>query len=605
MEKNYHLISTKPVLIALFCILQIRIASSQPVTFTEVAQASGLWDVGNGEFASRAIQALWVDFDGDEDLDLFYTEGFQNLLFQNQGDGSFVNIIQNTGLEDSSNIYLGSTWADMNNDGLIDAFFKTDQGFSVQLYQNVGNGFFQDVTLSSGIRIINGVQDASWMDYDRNGFLDLFIGNIRSELIVYKNNSDGTFTDVTAGSGLATDSSRNVGLSWADYDSDGDLDLFIAREQTSFSPAPSTLYRLESDGSFTDVGESAGVKTEGLASVAVWGDYNLDGFFDLYIARVDATNLLFLNRGDGTFEEVGAQAGVNDPSATRSVTWVDVNNDGLLDLHVVNFRFAGPGSDIPAPDRLYFNNGDGTFTDIAQIAGIEEAHNGWHAVWGDYDRDGDMDAFVSHFHLDSQSREPVPNFLYRNETMNNWLEVNLEPQNTPNAVGVQIFIYTGNRILLRETNFGSIQAPQNANRQLFGLGEATQVDSLRVRWPGGRQNKRTFILANQALVVKESQGVLISVQESWEVPKSFKLYQNYPNPFNPETTIQYELAQPGHVELTIYNLLGQRVEMLVNEVKPEGEHLVEFNGSALSSGVYFYKLEAAGLSQVKKMILMK
>ncbi|MFQ5708434.1 MAG: T9SS type A sorting domain-containing protein, partial [bacterium] len=231
--------------------------------------------------------------------------------------------------------------------------------------------------------------------------------------------------------------------------------------------------------------------------------------------------------------------------------------------------------------------------------------------WSDYDQDGDMDLFLSHFHNDLQSGEIVSNFLFRNETVNNWLEVDLEPRNSTNAVGVRVLAYTQDKTLKRETTYGSIQAPQNANRLLIGLSLKSSLDSLVVVWPSGQQDKATSIGANRIVVAKEGEGIVTAVEEPAEGPKNFQLHQNYPNPFNPETTIEYELAQPGPVRLSIYNLLGQRLRTLVDEWQPAGSYRVRWSGSveggarSVASGVYVVELKVGEKVQRRKMLVIR
>lgn len=208
-----------------------------------------------------------------------------------------------------------------------------------------------------------------------------------------------------------------------------------------------------------------------------------DGLVDVYFkTEADFPVQLYRNLDNRFFENVTLKSGLQFDGGVGDATWMDYNNDGWLDLHVVNFNFQG---NDPAPDRLYLNNGDGTFQDITQEAAIDELHTGPHAVWGDYDRDGDMDLFLSHHHFDSQTNEFVSNFLFRNETVNNWLEINLETADNHPPVGTKVSVYTNQNILKREVTNGSIQAPQIADRLLFGLEQRSMVDSIVVLWRSG------------------------------------------------------------------------------------------------------------------------
>jgi hypothetical protein len=565
-----------------------------------------------------AHQAVWVDYDRDGDLDLFYMDGLLNFLYQNQGDGTFVSGIEGTGLKDDSSLIPkeGATWCDVNNDGFPDVLFKSAAGGESLpiLFINSADGVFQGVSLGLRFEIQPQIEDASWMDYDRDGLVDLFICN-GPQLLVCRNNGNSTFSNRTAGSGVEADSAANVGLSWSDYDNDGDMDLYVARIQ-GFEPAPSSLYRLGSDATFTNIGSEAGVQVGGMVQTSVWGDYNRDGFSDLYIVQGQRhpagtslhSNLLFRNRGDGTFEEVSAAAGVNNQLNSQTATWVDFDNDGWPDLHVVNFNFQFP--DVQ-PDRLYRNNGDGTFTDLAPEAGINHANNGGHASWADYDRDGDMDLFMSYFRFHTESGEVDANLLYRNESQNNWIEINLEPTPAGDAVGTKVIVHAAGQILKREAVLGSVSAPQVANRLLVGLGANSQAESIIVSWNSGQNDTAMSIQANSILYAKEGKGINTSIKTSDPLPLTFSLSPNFPNPLRSETSFRYELQRPGHVLLTIYDVLGERISTLVDQWQTEGTYAVKWNGQAQAekshsaSGVYFYELRVGASAIRKKMVLFQ
>jgi hypothetical protein len=258
------------------------------------------------------------------------------------------------------------------------------------LLRNNGNETFTNVAEEAGIATLRPTQDwteaAAWGDYDADGWLDLYVANYDRTQgggepdFLYHNNRNGTFTNV-AGTAIPQDSSCGRGVAWCDYDNDGDLDIYIGnyRLQANF------LYRNNGDGSFTDVATQAGV-AGGHHTLAVnWVDYDNDGDFDLYTTVVHGSNILYQNNGAGIFTDVTQTAGVRGTFDAGGACWADFNNDGFIDLFTQdiydNDRF-----------YLYQNNGDGTFTEVPPSqSGIIVGGNGYASSWADYDRDGDMD----------------------------------------------------------------------------------------------------------------------------------------------------------------------------------------------------------------------
>ena len=221
----------------------------------------------------------------------------------------------------------------------------------------------------------------AWGDYDGDGNLDLYVSNGDGTKRLYQNDGDATFTDVASSAGV-DDSGNAPGVAWGDYDKDGDLDLYI----NNFGTA-NRLYRNDGSGTFTEVGASASVDDGGSGRGVAWGDYDDDGDLDIYVVNASGqANRLYSNDGDGTFTEVGSSAGVNDTGDGHGGTWGDYDNDGDLDLYVSNFGQA---------NRLYRNDGAGTFTAVGSSAGVNDSGNGTGVAWGDYDNDGDLDVYVA------------------------------------------------------------------------------------------------------------------------------------------------------------------------------------------------------------------
>ena len=483
-----------------------------------------------------------------------------------------------------------ATCGDYDNDGDLDAFFLGWWG-SRNLVENNGDGTFTDVTTAAGL--VDQAEmgySANWVDFNNDGYLDLFI----SDGTLYQNNGDKTFRDVAAEKGIAS-FDHVAGSAWADYDNDGDADLMMQVRQ----------YRND-NGVFVDVTEVTGVLSFGIG--LVWGDYNNDEFLDLYMTRDNhAPATLYKNNGDGTFSDVTTSAGVLVEDA-RGVAWGDIDNDGDLDLFVTR----PPAMDDPY--LLFRNNGDGTFTDIHHPANIiigdlsSSIDRGQGASWADFNNDGKLDLFVAN--------SGYPDFLFKNHgngTGNHFLVLTLVGTNSNRSgIGARVTVEAGGFSQIREVE-GGANTSQNSLPVEFGLDQTQQVDKITIRWPSGLEESTTRSIAvDQFLTLEEGTLHTVGVAEApdSEIPKEFALSQNYPNPFNPLTTLKCQLPKAEHVTLTIYNIRGQKVRTLVNEVKQPGSYKIEWNGKnsfrlEVGTGLYVVRMKAGEFTESKKILLMK
>ncbi len=338
----------------------------------------------------------------------------------------------------------GITAVDYNNDGLCDLFIP--DGVESKLYRNRGDGTFEDVTAQAGLAGLDGVSTAVFGDYDNDGFKDLFVSRTFRPNMLFHNNGDGTFTDVTAQSGLGEDSVTTV-AAWADYDNDGFLDLYLGRYldprkeiPTTFyarNGEPNQLYRNNGDGTFTNVTEYAGVGDKGLCLGAVWGDFNDDGYPDLYVVNDFGRKTLYHNNGDGTFKDITVKSNTLAYGAGMSASYADYDNDGKFDFYVTHIRsehswyaaaptvkrymlrsftegtwktdmplymeimrqsgfgFIGVFQQMASGNTLLRNKGDGTFADVTLKADANPMGWFWGAVFADFDNDGWQDLYAA------------------------------------------------------------------------------------------------------------------------------------------------------------------------------------------------------------------
>jgi len=374
------------------------------------------------------------------------------------------------------------------------------------------------------------------------------------------------------------------------------MDIFI-----SYQHDHNELYINKGNGEFEKFVQDGIFSESNCTTGASWGDYDNDGDFDLFVCNgsgsYNVNNYLYKNNGNGTFSKITDGIIVNDGGYSYVSSWIDYDNDGWLDLFVINRKSTAP--------FLYHNNGDDTFTKITNEPILENDGLDFDAAcWGDYDNDGFLDLFISTWH--SKNR------LYRNNgNSNNWLKIKLEGKiSNHSGIGAKIrvkAIINGNPLWqLRQIASQASFRSQNDLIAHFGLGNATIIDSLKIEWPSGIVDVYANVKPNQFIIATEDQGITsINNKKYRTFPKEFALHQNYPNPFNPVTHISFELPKQHHVKIEIYNIQGQRVKTLLNKTMLAGSHVVNFDASSLASGVYFYRIQAGEFQQVKKMVLVK
>ena len=565
-------------------------------TFTDVAAFAGVH--------SPHGRASWGDYDGDGDQDLFLANHkFATRFYRNNGDGSFTDVADLVGV-DSRLIAGGAAFSDYDNDGDLDLFvirLPTDQ-----LYQNDGDGTFVEVAATAGVDVGGRLAGTrmSWSDYDLDGDVDLYVPRSNDLNSFFENQADGSFIDVAAARGIDGGVGTSSSSFWADYDNDGDPDLFLGNGRDN----PGRLYRNEREGeAFTDVTEASGVGLffGDFGSVSpAWGDYDNDGFLDLGLTQAvrdgaadggtcqdcQPNSWLFRNNRDGTFQDVTATAGIEQKGDGHGIDWGDYDGDGLLDLLLTSSEDG---------NRLYGNQADGTFADVAVSTGVDRPHSSG-AAWVDFDTDGDLDI---HLHQTIGPR------LYRNDGKSRrWLQVQASGrQSNRSGIGAVATAVTGSHRQRRDL---ASQGGQTMPME-FGLGDATTVDSLIVAWPSGHVDVITDLAVDQIIRVTEGQGHVTAVEEVASAgPQRFELDQNYPNPFNSGTVIRFGVPTSGEVELAVYNLAGQKVATLLQGVREAGQYVLRWDGrdgggSELASGVYFYRLRAGDQVETRKLLLMQ
>ncbi|MFN4255411.1 MAG: FG-GAP-like repeat-containing protein [Saprospiraceae bacterium] len=549
---------------------------------------------------SRSVN--WIDVDGDRDLDLFITNGpsggENNFLYLNDGTGNFSKAANGPITQDGKPSD-GATWADVDNDGDADCFVANWYGANNLFYLNNGNGAFAQVTVGQLVNDGGYSETAAWGDYNSDGWVDLYVtnsdGNKRNFL--YRNKGDGTFEKVASGA-PALDANISRSANWVDFDMDGDVDLFVTNE----SGQHENLYRND-NGAFTKITLGALVNDGGNTMSSSWGDMDNDGDFDVFLANDGGNDALFRNDGNGQFVKLA-----NDPASTSGgnsfgSNWADVDNDGDLDLFVTNSFWGGPWQNF-----LFLNDGTGRF--IRNTTEVVATDLGWSYgnAFGDFDRDGDLDLAVATC-LNANQLD----YLYKNnssENGNHWLVVECTgTTSNRSAIGAKVWVKAtigGQSVTqLREISAQSGYCGQNQLAPHFGLGDATQVESLTVQWPSGLEQVFGNIAANQYIQIVEGQGV--SGLQPQPVPSGFALLSPMPNPFVDSVTFSFSTQNKVSVRVEISDAAGNRVRTFPARDFAEGGHQLVWDGrdtggEHVAGGVYFAHFLVDGHTLAKQVV---
>ncbi len=494
--------------------------------------------------------AAWLDFDRDGDWDLYLVNGqgpgaIRNALYENLGEGKFRQSF--SGVEDMGEGMAVSV-ADYDNDGYSDIFL-TNYGDFI-LYHNNGDGTFTTVTSEA---FPGGVPErwyggSAWGDYDLDGDLDLYVTayvdfsqrpretDLRFPMdfggqpnSLYRNNGDGTFTEVAAAAGVRDAARKSMQAVFADFNADGLPDLFITNDTDANS-----LYLNRGDGTFKTFSGPSGLSTtDGSMGIAV-GDFNGDQRTDLVYTNFAAeVNVLArLDRIDKSLaDNVNTALFAPDFESllVHKLTWpmvswgpglFDLDNDGDLDLFFANGHLNSTSGDNRQLNLLFENDGRGRFSDVSASAGIQETGKRIHraAVFGDYDDDGKVDIFVTNNGQqveDADGNQVFDRFqgagvLYHNrsEAKNNWLKVRLEGRSSNrDAYGAQVRIAAGKHTAVQMLVSGTGYYSTHAKELYFGLGRRKRVDEITITWPNGNRQSFSGIAANQTVYIVEGEGL--------------------------------------------------------------------------------------------------
>lgn len=479
--------------------------------------------------------AAFLDYNQDGLLDLYvvngsYVEGLStgdrpggnphNQLYRNRGNGTFEDVTNSADVADPDHYGMGVTVADYDNDGFPD-IYVCNFGPNI-LYHNNGDGTFSDVSRKAGVDVDLCSVGAVWFDYDNDGLLDLYVGNyvefdpeynfyyapdgfpgplayMGQPDVLFHNRGDGTFEDVTQSLGLYRPGGRMMGVSAADFDNDGFIDIYVTNDAME-----NYLFQNQGGQGFKDIALVAGVAYsemgDATAAMAVhFVDYDNDGLLDIYVSDISFSSL-FHNEGNGLFRDLAIQAGIAMISG-QYVGWgsgfIDHDNDGDLDIFQVN-------GDLKhlygQEDQLFDNLGGGEFRDASMDRGsyFQEEFIGRGACFGDIDNDGDIDAFIVNLNSPAILLENVGG------NKNNWVNLHLVgTTSNRDGIGARVRVVSGNQAQVAHKTSSSGYLSQNDPRLHFGLGTADRADSIEIIWPSGKIQLLEDVQAGQFITVTE------------------------------------------------------------------------------------------------------
>jgi enediyne biosynthesis protein E4 len=534
--------------------------SSPGFRFVDVTGSAGIhFEHNTGAYGGKLLPetlgsgCAFLDYDADGWQDILLVNSMDwpghkhqrttMKLYRNNRNGTFTDLTKAAGLD--VEVYgMGVAVGDYNNDGYPDVFVScVGQN---RLFRNTGKGTFEDVTKSSGLLGRQGLStSAVWMDYDRDGFLDLFVCNYvrwsaehdvfcsldgknksyctpeayRGDTCwLYHNRGDGTFEDVTATSGIFDSSSKSLGVAMLDYDQDGWPDLLVANDTQ-----PNKLYRNLHNGKFKDVAVEAGLafSTEGKARAGMGvdaADFDNSGRTGIIITNFDNEMIGLYRASAKGYDDVAMQTGLGSASKNTlgfGCVFYDADLDGLLDIAVANGHIDETVRNIrgnvgyaQAP-QLFQNLGGGKFRDVANEIGgdFDLPRVGRGLAFGDFDRDGDLDLLLTTNNGGA--------YLYRNDVSNANRSIRFRLVGTKSnrdAIGAIVRIYVNGQVQTRMVRSGSSYLSQSELPVTFGVGRQDQIEKVVIDWPSGRSEEHTRLQAAKTYQVVETKGITVDLQ---------------------------------------------------------------------------------------------
>jgi hypothetical protein len=539
--------------------------------FVQATPGLAQWtDVTSGPLAGpgAGYSVSWADFDGDGDPDLCLSQYMSTpplRLFRNDGAGMFVDVTAPPLTQGDPTIAV--IWGDADNDGDLDLFRVHFFEPSSVVCRNTGGTFAVAAPLSTK----GGIGGAVWGDFDRDGDLDLVFVTHFGRAVLYQNAGGLSFTQGQ----FLPEALAPIAV---DYDGDGGLDLHLV--------AGNHDALLRNDGG-TFVAPGIFLDTD-QRSAAAWSDYDRDGDPDFYLVKVSGTNRLLRNDGGGTFTDVTAGTPLGLAGDCDDASWVDVDNDGDLDLFVVRGVAA----------NVLFRNDGGAFVNAGSSA-LDGVGTRRAAAWADYDGDGDLDVYVT--------SDSTRGRLIRNDLgPSHWLHVDLVGGvSNRSGIGARIRVKSGGVWQMQDVSGGS-GFSQNSLTAEFGLGASTMADSVVVHWPSGRSQVLVGVAGNQRIVITESGPT--GVGDSPRVDA--RLWPPIPNPSRGATHLRLDVVAARRVRVDVLDLEGRCVRLIADREFSPGPHDLEWDGTDSSgrrvpAGIYWASARSASGQQFHRLVRLR
>ena len=562
-----------------FLFLVVTSLSFAQLAFLDNATVRGVGDSYGASTYGGGIS--FCDFDGDgwDDLTYSTTDGEEVYFYKNYG-GTFAQV--DLGINDTYRVKQ-VLWVDYDNDGDKDFMATSISGLN-KFYRNNGDMTFFDISDTVGFFTYNlYTYGVSFGDIDNDGDLDAFLANRDDQTFnqysyLYRNDA-GTFVDISASSGIYLGNQLSFCSAFFDYDNDGDQDIYVANDKLTNM---NRLYQNDGTGNFTDVSVSSGAGINIDAMSTTIGDYNKDGWFDIYVSNTSSGNYLLKNVGDGTFTNEAYSTGTEMNTIAWGSVFLDADNDADLDLYVSSNMDGTVNGLITA--AFYENNGSDYFT-IPSGAGFDnDTRKSYANAMGDFNNDGLPDIIVMN---DTEN-----NFLWENKTnnSNNYLKIKLQGvTNNRDGIGSRIEISINGVKQYRYTLCGEGYLGQNSNTEMFGLGTANTVDYVKITWLNGVEDVLNNVSANQTLNVIE--GSSLSVDQFGVTDVNI-----FPNPTKGVVSVS-NLKED--LDVIIYDVLGKQLE---------AKSITTINNrmdiSKFPKGIYLFAFKSkSGFKTTKKVIL--
>jgi hypothetical protein len=526
----------------------------------------------------------FVDYnnDGWDDLTIA-TEKDEPVRFFKNIAGTFIedtSISINDGNFETKQII----WVDFDNDNDKDLFLTSKEG-TIKLFKNDGNFFFEDISSEAGLTsFASSTWGASWGDFNNDGYLDIFLsflksGNTQPNALL-KNNGNGTFTNISASAGINQLNDPSFCAAFFDYNNDGWQDVFV----TNHKYDQSYLYENNGDETFTDVSVATGadIKADGMSSTIA--DYNNDGWFDIYVTNSAAGNFHLKNNGNNTFTNIAEDQGTKFSNVSWGAVFLDADNDSYLDLYVSGQE---NGTDNLLPSAFYRNNSNLGFTIPNNIGLEDDKRRSFANAIGDVNNDGLPEIFVVN--------QFEPHFLWKNETTNtnNWLKIKLVGvASNKDGIGNKIEVIANGKSQFRYTLCGEGYLAQNTSYEFFGLADAATIETIKITWnKTGIVETLQNIAVNKAITIEEGNGVLST---NSVIKKEATIY---PNPSLNGFYNIFLQENSNTATIAVFDVSGRKI-LLKNSTKNN----TQIDLSSFSTGIYFVRIYTNQKYQTIKVV---